>query len=251
MILISGMGLFLAHSDMGRDAERQVLAAIADYASPAVRESVRAVLEQVQDRAVLGGPIGTVALLFTAAALFMHFERAFDRIWRVPEPEKVGLLRALRNLLFVRLRAFLMLLAIGMLLLITFAIGLVSTALKFLTAELVPWTPWAWWIADTGASVLLNTGVFTLLYKLMPKVTIRWFEALRGAILAAVLWECARLILGSFVVGEKYSAYGVVGSFIALMLWIYVGASIVFLGAVYVRQICERCDPRAAPSENG
>jgi membrane protein len=85
----------------------------------------------------------------------------------------------------------------------------------------------------------------------MPKVTIRWIEALRGAIVAAVLWECARLILGSFVVGEKYSAYGVVGSFIALMLWIYFGTSIVFLGAVYVRQICERCDPQAAPAENG
>jgi membrane protein len=62
--------------------------------------------------------------------------------------------------------------------------------------------------------------------------------------LAAVVWEIGRMILAAFLIGNKYSAYGVVGSFIAVMLWIYYASTVVFLGAEYVQVICRRCDPK-------
>ena len=69
-----------------------------------------------------------------------------------------------------------------------------------------------------------------------------------------MLWEATRLLLSYLLIGKQYSAYGVVGSLIAVMLWIYVASSILFLGAEYVR-VAARHDDRpkasAEPQERG
>ena len=55
-------------------------------------------------------------------------------------------------------------------------------------------------------------------------------------------------MLAAFVIGNKYSAYGVVGSFIAIMLWVYYGSTVLFFGAEYVQTICSKSD---LPSHHG
>jgi uncharacterized BrkB/YihY/UPF0761 family membrane protein len=40
------------------------------------------------------------------------------------------------------------------------------------------------------------------------------------------------------LMGKKFTAYGVVGSLLALMLWIYMACIIFFFAAEYVRVIC-------------
>lgn len=246
LVLISGLGLVLQYTAWGQDAERQVLEAISDYASPEVRDSVATMLGRVQRNAALGGPLGIFALMFTAAALFAHFEKAFDRIWNVDAPGTKGILSATKSMLFTRLRAFLMLLGIATLILVIFIAGIVLSSVKDWSEGFLPYADWVWWVIEIGVSLTLNTCVFTLLYRLLPKVTVHWSEAFRGGLLAAGLWEIGRLLLAALIVGDKYSAYGVVGSFIAVMLWIYVASNIVFLGAEYIQVICEDCNPNQA-----
>jgi len=54
--------------------------------------------------------------------------------------------------------------------------------------------------------------------------------------LAACIWELGREVLGVFLIGMRYtSAYGAIGSFIAILLWCYYGISILFFGAEYVQ----------------
>ena len=49
-------------------------------------------------------------------------------------------------------------------------------------------------------------------------------------------WEVGRDVLGAFFIGMRYTtAYGAIGSFIALLLWCYYGISILFFGAEYVQ----------------
>jgi membrane protein len=244
LVLISGLGLVMQYTAWGQDAEQQVLATIANYASAQVRDNVATMLDQVQEQAVLGGPLGLLALLFTAATLFAHFEHAFDRIWNVEDPATKGFFGAAKNLIFKRFRAFLMLLGIALLVLAIFIIGIVLSSLK-LQKGWLPFSPWVWWLVEVGVSVTLNSFVFALLYRLLPKVPVRWSEALRGGLLAGVAWEVGRLVLATFVVADKYSPYGIVGSFIAIMLWIYFASTIIFLGAEYVQVICRDCQQRS------
>ncbi len=235
LVLIAGLGLLLQWTDWGQDAESQLLAAIGDYASPAVKESVAGILEQVQQKAAIGGPLGIGMLIFAAAALFSHFEHAFDRIWKLDRRPVAGLLHAVRRIVLFRLRAFLMLVSLLGLTLIVFLAGVALSSLKTHTPDRLLAADWVWSAVESGFAIVINWGLFTLMYRVLPKVAVRWSEAARGGLLAAVAWEVGRLALTALLVGKKYSAYGVVGSFIAVMLWIYFASTVVFLGAEYVQ----------------
>lgn len=63
---------------------------------------------------------------------------------------------------------------------------------------------------------------------------------LRGGVLAAVLWEVGRQTLTAYFLHLNYpSAYGIIGSFIAVMLWAYYAALVILFGAEYVRVLRE------------
>jgi membrane protein len=90
-------------------------------------------------------------------------------------------------------------------------------------------------------TLVLNAVLFGTLYKVLPRAPVRWREALAGGVLVAVIWRLGLLVLTPFLIGEKYSAYGVVGSFIAIMIWMYYASAVVFLGAEFVQVLCRRC----------
>ncbi|HWB00305.1 MAG TPA: YihY/virulence factor BrkB family protein, partial [Pirellulales bacterium] len=100
---------------------------------------------------------------------------------------------------------------------------------------------YAWQFVQPGIAFASNTIVFATLYKVFPKDRVRWREALLGGILVGIIWQLGQYALASFVISSKYSAYGVVGSFIAIMVWMYYGSAVIFLGAEFVKAICVGC----------
>ncbi|MCA9071192.1 MAG: YihY/virulence factor BrkB family protein, partial [Planctomycetaceae bacterium] len=67
--------------------------------------------------------------------------------------------------------------------------------------------------------------------------------AFKGAVLVAIGWEIGRQILAAVLIRSNYiSAYGTIGSFLAIMLWLYFSSHLVFLGAEFVQCICQKCD---------
>jgi hypothetical protein len=51
-----------------------------------------------------------------------------------------------------------------------------------------------------------------------------------------------RAILASWVIGTKYTdAYGLVGSFLAVLLWCYYAVAVIFMAAEYLKEICSYC----------
>jgi membrane protein len=52
-----------------------------------------------------------------------------------------------------------------------------------------------------------------------------------------LIWEVGQQLLARVIIADRYSAYGVVGAFIALMLWMYYASAVVLLGGEFVRAI--------------
>jgi membrane protein len=77
--------------------------------------------------------------------------------------------------------------------------------------------------------------VFALIYRLAPYVPVGWRDVLPGALLAAVAFELGKaafvLYLDRFAHFE--SVYGPLTSIIVLLLWLYVSALILIIGAEY------------------
>lgn len=234
LLSIAVLGVVMRFSSGAQNARQEVLELLSKNTSPELAEHVSEILGQISARAVFGGPIALATLLLTAIGVFAQIEHAFSIIWKTPEKERLGVFGILREALFYRFRAFLMLLGAGIFLLAAFAAGIVSTAFHD-TAARLSLGGWAWNGMEAVTVLVMFILFFTLIFKTLPKTFVRWAAALQGGCLTAVLWEAARQLLSRLLLGQGYSAYGVVGSLIAVMLWIYIAAMILLLGAEYVR----------------
>lgn len=239
IVLIAGLGVFLRFTNTGHNAESYVLAAIEQATTEAVAAQVTAVFQQVEHHALVTGPLAIGGLLVAAMAVFAQFDRALDKIWKIEQPLFDGYLSALWRVVVHRLKAFAVLLSLGVVVvLIFFAEMALDVVMAFSNARFeVPATFWRF--ANICVSILLNTIVFTAVYRLLSKVPVGWLHAARGGLLAASTWEIGRIVLAAFLISDNYSAYGVVGSLLAVMLWAYYASSVLFLGAEYVQVIRE------------
>ena len=182
--------------------------------------------------------VGAVLLFVGATTVFGELQDALDRIWRAPERDKSsgwwGLIRA-------RLLSFGMILGIAFLL-------IVSLVLSAATAALGKWWSGAfgsWEVLAQAVNFLLGYGVttvaFAMIYKIMPRVKIRWHDVWLGAAVTALLFTVGRFLIGLYV-GKSgiASGYGAAGSLIVILVWVYYSAQIFLLGAeftwVYARK---------------
>ena len=237
LVLVSILGFLLRFSSGAQDAQHEAIALVARSASPALAALLNQVLSTVQAQAGVSGPFGLIVLLIGAGGIFAALDGAFDRLWNVPAPASGGILAALRLILFQRLAGFLMLLALGGLIVAAFAGGLVISAVGAYADQLPLGRP-GWRLAQALLSIGVDTLIFAVIYKVLPKPHVCWQDALAGALFSAFVWEIGRLVLAAVLAGQTFSAYGVVGAFIALMAWIYYACTIFFIGAELV-QVCQ------------
>ena len=175
--------------------------------------------------------IGVVLLLIGATSVFAELQNALDRIWRTPERARInGLFALLRE----RLLSFGMILGIGFILMVSLVFSAAIAAISQW------WSPqfkdWAMLVnmLDIVFSFVMTTAMFALIYKFMPSVKIRWNEVWIGAVITAILFTVGKFLIGLYIGRSAIaSGYGIAGSLIALLVWVYYSAQIFLLGAEF------------------
>jgi membrane protein len=241
LLLSSGVGLFLKFSQLGQDAQGQILDVLAEHTSPVVRTQIEEVLLQMRDHALLSGPAGLVAATLAAIGVFSQFDRALSRIWGIkPIPSK-GWRDSLHRFMTHRVSAFFMLIGLGIMLVMVFILNLCLTAFHTLAVDYLPRGERFLALGEMVVTIALNGLIFAILYRVIAKKSMRWDDAYRGGLIVALVWEAGRNVLGLTLIGMRYTtAYGVIGSFIALLAWCYYGVSVILFGAEYIQVIQER-----------
>jgi membrane protein len=236
LVILSGAGLVLSVSPAAQLRQEQLIKLIGEQTSPSLAEQIEKVLSGVQSNAAISGPIGLATLILGAIGIFMQLEAAFDRIWKVTGDNgpKRALLRMFRNVLFTRLRAFLMLIGVGLIVLGAFVANMVLAGISRYT-EQIPMGSIVFHLLQLGLSAFLNGLMFTLIYRVIPKRHVPWLQAIAGGLFAGIAWEIGRQLLALLIVGKSYTAYGVIGSFIILMLWFYYASLVLLFGAEFVQ----------------
>ena len=254
LLLTSGFGIFLQFSKTGKKAEEQILSMVETHASPIIKKQFEQVLTQLQNHSVVSGPFGFLAATLAAIGIFAQIDRGFDRIFRIPVEKDADVRRTIYRVMKSRFLAFLMLAGLGGTILVMFAAGMVLAQFRSLTTSTVPSMNYFLGVFELVSTVVANGLLFSLVYRWLPKRYVCWRDAFRGGLLAACIWELGRGILGVFLIGMRYSsAYGAVGSFIAILLWCYYGISILFFGAEYVQvlQLRRQGSPTTAEDKVG
>ena len=238
LVLISILGFVLRISQRAEDAQAALLDEVAGRTSPWLADQLRDLLAGVKSHAGFSGPISAVAAVLRRdcrlPATRLHVRPHLRGAQPAPKPT-IG--RYLRTVLYDRLSAFAMLAIVLLLLVALFVANLVyhGTQEAFvknlpLLAKILDWS-------QSGGTVFINGLLLGMIYRFLPKVRIRWRDAFVGGLLVSVIWLFGQRLLVRLLIGPGYTAYGIVGTFIAVMIWVYYVSAILFLGAEFIEAL--------------
>lgn len=189
--------------------------------------------------------ISAVILLFSASGVFGELQDSLNTIWEVKPKPNAGWWVMIRK----RLLSMGMVFVIAFLLLVSL---LVTTVLSTMTGWVLGDA--AAWIAipvDIVVSVAVVTLLIGAIFKVLPDVNIGWRDVLIGALVTAVLFKAGQYLLGLyFKFGSSTSAYGAAGSFVAVLLWVYYSAWILFFGAEFTQVWARRHNRKITPTKD-
>ncbi len=89
-----------------------------------------------------------------------------------------------------------------------------------------------WQGVNAVGMLIIYTLMFALIYKSLPDAKIAWRDVWVGALLTGVLFEIGKFLIG-FYLGRSSvgSPYGVAGSLVVILVWVYYASLIFFFGA--------------------
>ena len=203
LVLISILGFVLRVSQRAGDAQTLLLERVKSLAGgPWLSDQLQVLLAHVKSDAGLNGPLGAMALLAAAIVVFLQLDYMFDRIFGVTKAKTITAWWGYAwSVVYGRLWAFLMLLAVGALLLAP-----VRGQRHFerspdqvegiLPGGLVIWG-WIHFLFTLATNALL----FGVIYKILPKVPVPWRDALTGGLLVSLVWILGQRLLVTFMIG--------------------------------------------------
>ena len=193
--------------------------------------SILTLVRHVQDNATTLGIIGAVALLWSSLSLFSALESAFNIVYGLPNRSFLRgkalagtLMVATITMLFVSL----VIGAGGVEVLKRYAPGFVANAV----------------VAYAVSIAVSLLGVFVFLfavYWLLPTAEVTRHDALPGAVAASIVLEASFQIVPVFVrLADISPVLRILGGPAILLLWLYLMANIIVLGAELNWWVAER-----------
>jgi len=210
--------------------------------------SIATILQETQDtdKNTLWTIIGLSVIIFGATGVFNQLRISLNEMWGIePEPDT-----KIWKIIKDRARSFAFVLVIGFLLLISFVITTLLTALSGYIREVLPdILPYVAYVLDFVISIAIISLLFALMFKYLPDAKIRWKTVWIGAIITSVLFVIGKSLLG-FYFGrvDPTSIYGAAGTIVLILLWVSYSCLILFFGAEFTYVYAKRYGIGIEPS---
>jgi membrane protein len=177
--------------------------------------------------------IGIVTLLLGASSVFVELQNSLDRIWEIPKRKRMsGLWRILR----ARFLSLGLVLGVGFLLMVSLLVSTLMAAFGTWLSSLLGHWRVTLLVIDVVLTLGISSVVFALLFKYVPQDRLAWADVWVGGLATAVLFSIGKFAIGFYLGKSAFlSIYGIAGSFLVLLLWVYYSAQIFLFGAEFTR----------------
>jgi len=248
LIVISFAGFAFGQEAAEGEIFRQLRGLMGDPGAQAIQAMVASVDERPA-KSSLGALVGVVLLLIGATSVFGELQDSLDRIWRAPARDDGfgwwGLIRS-------RLLSFGMILGIGFLLMVSLVASAGLSALGMWWAPFFGGLEVLLQAVNLAVGFAITTLLFAMIYKILPRVQIRWRDVWIGAAATALLFTFGKYLIGLYIGRSSVtSAFGAAGSLAVVLLWVYYSAQVFLLGAEFTWVYAHRFGSRRgqAPRE--
>jgi membrane protein len=172
--------------------------------------------------------VGGFFLLFTSSTVIAQLKTTLNLIWGIRVQAGKGLLHFVKS----RLMSITIVLVTAFLLMVSLIGDAILMTIGSQVDRVVEVDPIFWGWVNYAGFVSLLLFLFTVIYRVLPDIVIRWRDAFAGAVVTTLLFLLGRYLVSLYLTyGASVDAYGAAGSFLVFLFWIYYNTLIVFLGA--------------------
>jgi membrane protein len=225
-------GLAHPHGNVEAQLLSQIQARAGSQAADAVRDLVAANFSKPH-QGIIAQIVGWVTFILGASGVFASLQDSLNTVWHV-EPAKRSIWLTVRQ----RVASLGMVLVIGFLFLVTFALSAALAVVSTYFAHVLPFAGAGavFTIVNYVVSLAIVTVLFALIYKILPDAKIDWSDVWIGSGITALLFVIGQALIGLYLARSgAASAYGAAGSLLVLLLWIYYSALTLFFGAEFTK----------------
>ncbi len=215
----------------GEVVETRVINEVSQFMGETSGKAVKDMLQASRDddKNIFLSILGIATLIYGSTGVFYHLQSSLNQIWKVSSPKGDGFVQVLKD----RLLSFGFVLTLGFLLLISFVVNALLTALG---DEVQSYFPDVLMVLFYALDILVSLGfvslLFAMIFKFLPHARVQWRSVWLGAFLTSLLFLIGEVFLGYyFLKFQPESAYGAAGGVILILLWISYASLIMFYGA--------------------
>lgn len=234
----------------GQDAAQS---AIMQQIAGLVGEQSAAALKDMIERAnqpstgILSTVIAIGTLLIGASAFFGELQSALNTVWGLEPREGLGLWGFVKS----RFLSLVTVLGTAFLLLVSLVLSTALSAFGKWFGALLPWPEFVLHIINIAVSFAVITGLFAMIFKILPDAHIAWRDVWVGAALTSALFTVGKFAIGLYLGKSNVgSAYGTAGSLVVVLVWVYYSAQILLYGAEFTQVYANRRGERIVPTRD-
>jgi|GEM_PF-1435724 len=176
--------------------------------------------------------IGILLLYLSASAVFSSLHEALNSIWEIPSGKRSTFFTFFRKQVITVLLVILIVALFLLSLITSTVLASLSSAIHEKVIIPVVFVN----IMDFMISIIIFSGLFAFIFKIVPDTPIQWREVRAGALVTSVLFNISKFFISRFLGhSEIFLAYGSLASFILIVVLVYISAQIVLLGAEFTR----------------
>jgi len=243
LIIILGGSLY------GKDAvQGTVFTELKDYVGSTAALQIQDVIKALQEQrnSLAATVVGAIALVIGSTGIFVEIQDSLNMIWGVRPKAKKGIVKFVLN----RVMSFSLIIGLGFLLIVSLIINALLLALSNKLVQWFPHLPITFLsVVNSAVIFFVISFLFSVIFKMLPDVRIRWKQVWPGSIVTAALFLVGKFLIGIYI-GQNRTAslYGAASSIIVLLLWIYFSAAILYFGAEFTRAYIEWQGKRIVPN---
>ena len=243
VLAIAVAGLVFGQEAASNQVFHQIRGLVGDQGAAAIQTMVASVYKS--GGGVLATVIGVGTVLVGASGAFSQLQDSLNTIWEVkPKPGQ-----GIKGFLRIRIVSFSLVLVIGFMLLVTLVLSAGLAAMGGYLDRILPIPSVALQALNFVISFVITALLFTLIYKVLPDVTVKWKDVWIGGAVTALLFSLGRFLIGFYLGrGSVSSAYGAAGSLVIILLWIYYSSQILFFGAEFTKVFANTFGSHIKPS---
>jgi membrane protein len=245
LLLAIAIAGFVIGSDVARDLlVNQLTSLMGEKGAGAIQSVLEAADDRTED--VFAAAVSLVTLVIGASTVFGELRRDLDRIWRHEPPPSKGLWHFMRS----RVLSAGMVMTIGFLSMVSLVVSAAVSAMGSMWVGGFPGATTLLHVLEFIGSFAIFTGLFAMIYRILPSVRIAWSDVWIGGAVTSLLFWIGKFLIGLYLGKSAIaSPFGAAGSLVVVIVWVYYSAQIFFLGAEFTRAYALRHGSRMSSAQ--